>query len=363
MYTVAHLLSLTIDAHRFVSNGLQCAVILRGGAGGNVAAGALQGGIIVTQSGILDLNANTRVQNNSATLGANIGWSGSTINFTSCQPGFYFDSEQDSFRNYKFTVHGCLHPCPSGTYASGFAYRPGPSTCLDCPLGYFCTVNSTHPTPCPAGKFGNIGKLTGPTCAGPCSPGFFCPKRSTNPRSHGCPLGTYNANPGGKDSSACKTCGQGFFCGGNSTYGQPCPGGKYADSKQGACKICPEGFFAVFQKGSCTACPAGYFSFSQSTACNPCAAGRWSNATKATSENACHACPKGKYFAGTAATQSTQCVACSPGRYNNFTSSDSSSACVNCEHGKYSGEGYPACKEPGAGMELPPCGRYSVAPR
>lgn len=96
-----------------------------------------------------------------------------------CPGGFYckFDGLTD--------VTG---PCSAGYYCpvNETIISPDPGEFL-CPVGFFCNVQSSLPTPCPSGKFQNNA---GSSICENCPAGFFC-YGSTNPTQDPCPPHSY----------------------------------------------------------------------------------------------------------------------------------------------------------------------------
>lgn len=75
-----------------------------------------------------------------------------------------------------------------------------------CPLGHFCPLNSTHPTPCPGGSFSNSTGLQ--ECL-PCPSGFYCPVGAKDFKEYDCPAG-YVCGPG-QESPFALPCPNGTF--------------------------------------------------------------------------------------------------------------------------------------------------------
>ena len=135
---------------------------------------------------------------------------------------------------------------------------------------------------------------------------------SVRPASHGCPLGTINANV---------TCPLAI----SSSVPSKCI--------VGTCVQCPAGTYQPNQNGSeCVSCQFGSFSgVVGATTCSSCPLGTFSNIVGANSSGFCEKCSPGT-FADSQGLSS--CFSCSDGKY---TSVPGSLSCTSCKVGFYSG--------------------------
>ena len=204
---------------------------------------------------------------------------------------------------------GISRSCQPGTYAS----QPGSSSCLACPAGTFCPVQSATPFDCGGPAFwcpdgirqlrvdpgnysvGGAAASEGTRATGQqrCEKGFYC----TGGSRFTCPAGTYGAS-GGLDSNRCTgPCPVGTFCPSGSTQPQPCrnpaecrePG--LAHDTTGNF-LCPPGTEANAAVGTCDVCPVGTFKAGpgNATRCSSCSSGFFCPRAGST-EAARHACP------------------------------------------------------------------------
>ena len=79
-------------------------------------------------------------------------------------------------------------PCPAGKYNNVTARE----TCLDCPAGFFCTINTTSPVECPSG--------------------YYCPLNTKTSNANPCPAGTFNNLPSRTSLDDCQPCTPGSYC-------------------------------------------------------------------------------------------------------------------------------------------------------
>ena len=174
--------------------------------------------------------------------------------------------------------------CPEGTISPYL-----------CPRGAYCP-DTTHYSPCPAGRYGDSFGLSNVTCSGECARGFMCSEYSVSARQQACPSGQYN----------------------NAT-GQP------------SCTLCSVGSFALLNENngtvSCTACPAGsYSAVNGSSQCLQCASGHYTNVP---GQEECIECLAGTYANDTGAQG---CLPCPPGQ---FSSANGTSLCLPCPVGQF----------------------------
>jgi hypothetical protein len=169
--------------------------------------------------------------------------------------------------------------CPAGQYLSG-------NTCVNCPVGSFCTGGTSQPTQCPAGTVSPAGATSASQCVS-----------INNPITTSCPAGKYLSG------NTCVNCPAGSFCTGGTSQPTQCPAGTYCDggnTQTGGSKpplACPAG----------TTSPAGATSASQCVSINnpittSCPAGQYLNG------NTCVNCPVGSFCTG-GTSQPTQCPA------------------------------------------------------
>jgi len=200
------------------------------------------------------------------------------VSFVPCPGGSRgYRSGATSFYN------GC-EPCPGGFYCTQGSTR---ASTLMCEPGYYCPINSTSPTACPAGTYNLLPQQSGPTSNASCvtcPAGGYCPLASVQPQL--CPPGyycltgsaTYTGTPCGAGTyggasrrglqaqTDCYNCTTGAYCPGNGTPDPvPCSTGKYNPSQGGssssACLSCPAGY-ACTTTGTAvlsTRCAQGYY--------------------------------------------------------------------------------------------------------
>lgn len=118
-----------------------------------------------------------------------------------CAPGYYCVSRSpvreplgDVYGGKCFPGYKCPEgssypePCEAGTYNN----ETGRSSCLDCPPGFFCTMNTTVPVECPSG--------------------YYCPINSKTATAHPCPAGTFNNLTARSALQDCQPCTPGSYC-------------------------------------------------------------------------------------------------------------------------------------------------------
>jgi hypothetical protein len=156
-------------------------------------------------------------------------------------------------------------PCDAGTYQD----ERGNDTCKQCPIGFFCAINSSKPILCPSG--------------------YYCPTASNNPLEFPCPAGTYNPIPGLRVKEACLDCVEGSYCEtpGLSEPTGLCAAGYYCGSR--AITRSPLGL-----NGS-DICSPGHYCPEGSVLPTPCPAGTNSTSYGLHREDECGACSKGYY--------------------------------------------------------------------
>jgi len=227
---------------------------------------------------------------------------------------------------------------------------------------------------------GGYENTNGITCM-PCSVGYYCPQISdTNGTPIGnlkipCGAGTYNANTGSSNMSACLNCAAGSYSIGGKAICSVCSAGTYSSipgspacsscppnstcytggtdatttgltlfrcsatryAKDGACASCPDS--STCYPGGTDAdrigltsftCPVGYSN--DGSNCIPCAPGYSNTGT------ACVPCPVGYYCSGTTNTP------CGSNTANPNTGSSNAEACISCGAGFYSAEASSQCR-------------------
>lgn len=124
-----------------------------------------------------------------------------------CAAGFYCNAgspvkkpTNDTFGGKCFTGHYCPEgtswpkPCPAGEYNNETAREE----CLDCPAGFFCTINTTSPEECPAG--------------------YYCPLKTQTSNANPCPAGTFNNLTSRTGLDDCQPCTPGSYCATNGAF-------------------------------------------------------------------------------------------------------------------------------------------------
>ncbi|XP_062816991.1 zonadhesin isoform X2 [Anolis carolinensis] len=235
--------------------------------------------------------------------------------------------------------------CPVGTY-SDILGGTGIAICKLCPAGMYCSKSGlVEPEgPCQPGYYclqgSSSASPSGLPFGGPCPAGHYCPAGTKQPREMPCPVGTWNEQKGGRDSSWCLPCPPGFFCSspGRVSPTGPCAPGFYCrggtrtarpvDRATG--ELCPEGHF----------CPAG------SAVPSPCQDGEYNAIT---GQEECFPCPAGLYCkngvryhcpAGFYCPPKTGVFLhpCPPGTYNPTSGIDRVERCQLCPAGMFCGE-------------------------
>lgn len=78
--------------------------------------------------------------------------------------------------------------CTGGTYTNASMQ----SSCVDCPVGFYCVVGSDGPVECPRGH--------------------YCPANTQLAEENPCTNGTFNPNTQGETESNCQQCSPGKYC-------------------------------------------------------------------------------------------------------------------------------------------------------
>ena len=169
--------------------------------------------------------------------GNQIGYLESTVKFTACPPGKFYNSPLRSMREEP--IVGCPDDCPLGTFAPEYAYRE--SSCPVCQTGHYCSDTKSHPTKCEAGRFSDKDRQTESSS---------CVE---------CPVGKYMDRPG---QVLCLPCVPGLYQDKPSSVEcKNCSVGRYTDTTLAlACKRCDPGS-SNFEPGStfCERCLPGYY--------------------------------------------------------------------------------------------------------
>ena len=117
-----------------------------------------------------------------------------------------------------------------------------------CPAGFFCPItpmDSTAPTPCPAGTFNpSQGAVSLANCSN-CTAGGYCFSGASVVTP--CNLGTFRTAMGGRTQADCSPCPTGFFCAPGAATATQCPAGSHCPPNTTAPVVCPPARF----------CPAG----------------------------------------------------------------------------------------------------------
>ncbi|EQC38608.1 hypothetical protein, variant [Saprolegnia diclina VS20] len=261
-----------------------------------------------------------------------------------------------------FCVNGTEQACPLHTYAA----IAGQRSCDACPLGRYCSGNTSVPSPCPQRYYcpvgppvlcpnGTYGAQMGLEYASQCSScpaGMYCTDGAiTGPCASGyfCKFGNYQPNPLNYNQSLLPwqqrsggACPIGYYCTQNTTDPLPCPGNSSRLSPFGTelydCAECPAGKSCL--DGAVTVdCPVGFYC-PQAQLPQPC--------------------PKGTFNPSTGASAVENCIPCQAGRYCNRTASINDTA-FDCPAGSFCLRGAPDASPCPAGTYLPTTGGSSVA--
>ncbi|XP_063762752.1 SCO-spondin isoform X2 [Eleginops maclovinus] len=241
-----------------------------------------------------------------------------------CDPGVYCKGTGRTFPS---------GPCTAGFVCVGGASEPSPldnRTGLPCPPGFFCSVRTTVPKPCPKGTFSKQSGLVDESQCRSCSPGFYCSETGLSAVSGPCLPGFYclegsrTATP--MTSASGGVCPAGHYCVEGSSVPSPCPSGSYQNETGGKgkdyCKTCPLGLFQdLAGQKECNPCPPGFHCQSPSPSATrgsssgvssplPCPAGYI-----CPRESQPVPCPKGTYSPSHGLTSTGQCLVCPAGQF------------------------------------------------
>ena len=254
--------------------------------------------------------------------------------------------------------------CGRGFYSAAVA-----SACTICPLGTYCSSNTTSSTMLTTGG-GSWSKAT--DLSGVCFPGTLCdrgvkviPSLNTNacPTGSYCPEGTQGAlscppgtiNPfSGKgyvqnctttpsgyyskagSSAAAGMCHPGYYCLAGSTVPNqtPCPAGRYnadyAGESMSKCSKCPAGFYCPIASSTPLMCPRGYYCPESTSDPPPCLPGSYGNSPGLRTSSDCTPCDGGMYCDGFGLQNPRG--SCSPGFFCVSSSNSSTPLDSNTTH-------------------------------
>ena len=246
-------------------------------------------------------------------------------------------------------VDQCID-CPPGRYCPNAG---GTASAGDCVRGHYCAGAAASMAP--------TDGVTGDACPG----GHYCPTGTGAP--FACPNGTYNDAEGSTNSSDCKPCPGGQYCGapglmapsGNCSAGYYCPGGLEVGQAHPTPfeYLCPSGYFCPAGAVAPLHCPAGSYSDQAGAeACTACLAGFYCNRFEHVAVAGCPepftnytvptACPAGHYCpTGTARGDDNPCPV---GTYSPDMGLTTAESCVACPAGQY-------CGSPGLTAPTGPC--------
>ncbi|CDW71824.1 gcc2 and gcc3 domain-containing protein [Stylonychia lemnae] len=235
-------------------------------------------------------------------------------------------------------------PCPGGTYQP-FEGARSIGECLICPLGSYCSKNSSSPVQCPKGTIGDFAGLEyslnstqGWGCS-ICPAGYYCPILGMiDP--FPCGTGKYS-QPG---ALSCDTCNFDHYCANLTTT--------YDEMIASKCDFgfnCTEGT-SVKPFNPDYSCKAGYYC--QKSVQYPCPQGTYNPVIGAANSSYCLETPAGYYSDKEASTQyktnicpegyfcpkgsiSGKDYQCPEGSYRNIQGATSASDCGTCPTGHY----------------------------
>ena len=211
-----------------------------------------------------------------------------------CSAGFYCNGidQRQICPLGQICPEGTINPgnCPNGEYSTIYQARDN-SSCINCPIGYYCPEDQPGAISCTGDQFYCSGNCGDQTCGNNlCPAGSEC----NNGIAQKCPPGTFKSNTGSGSCQNCTAgyacpyvgsttgefvqCSEGFYCeeGSYSTrqylveemyfwnngLQEPCPTGETTLNKgQLKCISCPEYYQCVTENGvpSKSECPRGYY--------------------------------------------------------------------------------------------------------
>ena len=226
--------------------------------------------------------------------------------------------------------------CPDGTYRPLTHLGVDEGSCQKCDPGNYCETGE-NPKTCSSGFICLWGALQSDPDDGitgyECPPGHYCPEGALAPEP--CPAGKYADSRGASSEGECDECEQGFYCprGTSDTTRYPCLEGFYCPTRSsvGNPFQCPQGFFCPAGAAEQEPCNPGTFSdIVGATVCTQCPAGFF---CEGTNNNVPHIeiCPAGSYCT-LGADEPTLCPA---GKFNAFQGATSEDECTICPAGYY----------------------------
>ncbi|CAH1789581.1 unnamed protein product, partial [Owenia fusiformis] len=280
-------------------------------------------------------------------------------------------------------------PCPLGTFGNDTGYNDS-SNCSPCLGGMYCgIVGQTWPTGyCKAGyfchRYAEIASPNQTTDANICPEGSYCLEGTDNPSP--CPVGTFGAIEGLRNSSECTPCTAGKYCDiqgitSVTVAERDCYAGYYCEEGSTVARqaLCTPGHFCPTGSDIPTRCPEGtfnpYWGLNSTDQCTPCTQGQYCdtegmNVTSGPCE-AGYYCPPGQNssrptdypcpVAYYCPVNSSEPLPCQNGTYMNHTHAE---VCDICPEGWYctSGDLVQLCPEgyycpEGTGVNWIPCPR------
>nr|XP_057935999.1 SCO-spondin isoform X4 [Doryrhamphus excisus] len=244
-----------------------------------------------------------------------------------CDPGMFCRGSGRTFPS---------GPCAAGYVCVGGASEPSPvdnQTGFLCPAGFFCSVGTFVPRPCPKGTFSERTGLVDESQCRSCSPGFYCSEAGLSAVSGPCLPGFYcldgSQTAAPISSVAGGVCPAGYYCAEGSSVPLPCPAGSFRNETGGKgkddCKTCPPGFYQDLSgQTECSRCPAGFHcethrwsstrgSFSGLSSPLPCPAGFFCPRERADGRPV--PCPRGTYGPSQGLTSEGECSVCPAGHF------------------------------------------------
>eukprot|EP00792_Barthelona_sp_PAP020_P012688 TRINITY_DN745_c0_g1_i1.p1 TRINITY_DN745_c0_g1~~TRINITY_DN745_c0_g1_i1.p1 ORF type:complete len:905 (-),score=137.71 TRINITY_DN745_c0_g1_i1:195-2627(-) len=243
--------------------------------------------------------------------------------------------------------------CPLGTYESGntcnyceagtYQNETSQSSCVGCPIGYYCVLGSINPVACPAGTYGPSENATSLSNCLSCPDGEYTTS-SGQSSCEVCPIGSYT---GVAPSTSCTLCPQGTFANTSRTVNCiDCVIGTYAIGEgNDVCDSCSPGFYgtvsASYSADNCVKCPLGTsqpdYAAPNISSCVNCSMGSFANETGLAE---CYLCPAGYHLNFTGSSDPLDCIPCLP---NTYAASAGSSECLDCDANFFSGPNSSSC--------------------
>lgn len=154
-----------------------------------------------------------------------------------------------------------LPDCAAGFYCLSGASTRYPYTEVvnqygPCPVGHYCEVGTSVPTPCPAGYFSNQERAISISYCLICPPGFMCEVDGLSEPTGPSSIGLRTAD-GILENQICSAFSS-EYCPLGTYIAQQCYTGYYQDvAGSGLCLECPAGQYCI--NGSPVNCLAGYY--------------------------------------------------------------------------------------------------------